>query len=148
MIQMQGRSIALLTPLLHRSNSSDILWFDNISRSTGEVGVADVAACSCLPRSVSTNQLLPVRVDYQCQGDTNRSFQLPCPGGVCSSSKLPSCTDSLEWEEEEVGFEKCQELSFNGATVLCGVNGTKETTRRLHIGGGMVEEVITAPCNH
>merc|ERR1719275_537366 len=53
-IQMQGRSIALLTPLLHRSNSSDILWFDNISkssRSTGEVGVADVSACSCLPRS-------------------------------------------------------------------------------------------------
>merc|ERR1719275_57275 len=54
MVEMQGRSIALLTPLLHRSNSSDILWFDNISkssRSTGEVGVADVSACSCLPRS-------------------------------------------------------------------------------------------------
>jgi hypothetical protein len=147
MIQMQGRSIALLTPLLHHSNSSDILWFDIISRSTGEVGVADVAACSCLPRSVSTNQLLPVRIDYQCQGDTNRSFQLPCPGGVCSSRELPSCTESLEWAEEEVRFEKCQELSFNGATVLCGVNGTKETTKRLLIGGGTVEEVVTTPCN-
>ena len=76
-----------------------------------------------------------------------RSFQLPCPGGVCSSRELPSCTESLEWEEEEVGFEKCQELSFKGASVLCGVNGTKETTRRLHIGGGIVEEVVTAPCN-
>merc|ERR1719237_1443533 len=150
LIEMQGRSIALLTPLLRRSNSSDILWFENTSRTlkiTGEIGVADVAACSCLPRSASTNQLRPVKIDYQCQGHTNRSFQLPCPGGVCSSRKLPSCTDSLEWEEEEVGFEKCQELSFKGATVLCGVNGTKETTRRLHIGGGIVEEVVTTPCN-
>merc|ERR1719264_2097801 len=68
MIQMQGRSIALLTPLLRRSNSSDILWFENTSRSTrstGEVGLADVSACSCLPRSASTNQLRPVRIDYQ-----------------------------------------------------------------------------------
>merc|ERR1712037_147843 len=55
MIQMQGRSIALLTPLLRRSNSSDILWFETTSRSTGEVGLADVATCSCLPRSASTN---------------------------------------------------------------------------------------------
>ena len=31
--------------------------------------------------------------------------------------------------------------------VLCGVNGTKETTRKLHIGGGIVEEVVIAPCN-
>ena len=38
-------------------------------------------------------------------------------------------------------------MSFNGATVLCGVNGTKETTRKLHIGGGIVEEVVTTPCN-
>ena len=77
-----------------------------------------------------------------------RSFQLPCPGGVCSSRELPSCTDSLEWdEEEEVGFDKCQELNFKGASVLCGVNGTKETTRRLLIGGGIVEEVVTTPCN-
>merc|ERR1712037_519232 len=147
MIEMQGRSIALLTPLLRRSNSSDILWFENTSISTGEVGVADVATCSCLPRSASTNQLRPVRIDYQCQADTNRSFQLPCPYGVCSSRELPSCTDSLEWEEEEVVFEKCQELSFNGTSVLCGANGTKETTRRLHIGGGIVEEVVTTPCN-
>ena len=76
-----------------------------------------------------------------------RSFQLPCPGGVCSSKELPSCTDSLEWDQEEVGFEKCQELNFKGASVLCGVNGTKETTRRLLIGGGIVEEVVTSPCN-
>jgi hypothetical protein len=137
MIEMQGRSISLLTPLLRRSNSSDILWFENTSRSTGDV--ADVSACSCLPRSASTNQLQPVRIDYQCQDDTNRSFQLACPGGVCSSRELPSCTDGLEWEEEEVGFEKCQELSFNGTSVLCGLNGKKETTRRLHIGGGIVE---------
>merc|ERR1719209_2720165 len=150
MIKMQGKSIALLTPLLRRSNSSDILWFDNTSRSsrsTEEVGLADVAACSCLPRSASTNQLRPIRIDYQCQADTNRSFQLPCPGGVCSSRELPSCTESLDWEKEEVSFEKCQELSFNGASVLCGLNGTKETTRRLHIGGGIVEEVVTTPCN-
>merc|ERR1712037_1057615 len=144
MIEMQGRSIALLTPLLRSSNSSDILWFENTSRSTG---LADVSACSCLPRSATTNQLRPVRIDYQCQDDTNRSFQLACPGGVCSSRELPSCTDSLEWEEEEVGFEKCQELSFKGESVLCGANGTKETTRRLHIGGGIVEEVVTTPCN-
>merc|ERR1712130_80935 len=153
MIETQGRSIALLTPLLHFSNSSDILWFDNNSRSsrntTEEVDFADVEVtmCSCLPRSASTNQLKPVMVDYQCQGDTNRSFQLPCPGGVCSSMELPSCTDSLEWEEEEVSFDKCQELTFKGALVLCGVNGTKETTKRLDIGGGLVEEVVATPCN-
>ena len=35
-----------------------------------------------------------------------RTFQLFCTGGVCSSRELPSCTESLEWEEEEVGFEK------------------------------------------
>merc|ERR1712130_1089259 len=153
MIETQGRSIALMTPLLHLSNSSDILWFDNssmISRSTpGEVGSADVEAtmCSCLPRDVKTNQLQPVRVDYKCQGDTNRSFLLPCPGGVCSSMELPSCTDSLEWDEEAVAFEKCQELSFKGASVLCGANGSKEATRRLSIGGGIVEEVVSTPCN-
>merc|ERR1719391_1502422 len=154
MIEMQGRSIALLTPLLRRTNSSDILWLDKTSGSTrntrgvGETGVASVATCSCLPRSDPTNQLLPVRVDYQCQGDTDRSFQLPCPGGVCSSRELPSCTDSLEWEEEgEVKFENCQELSFKAASVLCGLNGTKETTKRLLIGGGLVEEVVTTPCN-
>ena len=83
-----------------------------------------------------------------CYPNSFRSFQLPCPGGVCSSKELPSCTDSLEWdEEEEVGFDKCQELNFKGASVLCGVNGTKETTRRLLIGGGIVEEVVTTPCN-
>ena len=38
-------------------------------------------------------------------------------------------------------------MSFKGATVLCGVNGTKETTQRLLIGGGTVEEVVTTPCN-
>jgi len=121
------------------------LWFENTSRKTGDV--TDVAACSCLPRSASTNQLRPVRIDYQCQDDTNRSFQLACPGGVCSSRELPSCTEGLEWEEEEVVFEKCQELRFNGTSVLCGANGTKETAKRLHIGGGIVEEVVTTPCN-
>ena len=79
--------------------------------------------------------------------DSFRNFQLPCPGGVCSSRELPSCTDSLEWEEEEVGLEKCQELSFKGASFLCGINGTKETAKRLHIGGGIVEEVVTTPCH-
>ena len=78
MIELQGRSIALLTPLLRRTNNSDILWFDNTSRRTrstrgvGDTGVASVATCSCLPRSAPSNQLWPVRVDYQCQGDTNR----------------------------------------------------------------------------
>merc|ERR1719305_1242201 len=55
MIEMQGRSITLLTPLLRRSNSSDILWFENNSRSSRSTG--EVATCSCLPRSASTNQL-------------------------------------------------------------------------------------------
>ena len=78
MIETQGRSIALLTPLLHLSNSSDILWFENNSRSlrsiTEEVGFPDVEAtmCSCLPTSAKTSQLRPVRVDYQCQGDRKR----------------------------------------------------------------------------
>ena len=27
------------------------------------------------------------------------------------------------------------------------MNGTKETTRRLHIGGGVVEEVVATSCN-
>merc|ERR1719151_61146 len=55
MIQMQGRSIALLTPLLRPTNSSDILWFENTSRSTrssrgvGEGDFADADPCSCLP---------------------------------------------------------------------------------------------------
>ena len=48
-------------------------------------------------------------------------------------------------EEEEV-FHKCQELSFKGASVLCGINGTKETTWKLHMGGGIVEEVVSASC--
>merc|ERR1711953_1134718 len=95
MIEMQGKSIALLTPLLNRSNSSDILWFENTLSSTEVAGVSDVATCSCLPRSASTNQLRPVKIDFQCQGDTNRTFQLFCPGGVCSSRELPSCTESL-----------------------------------------------------
>merc|ERR1711970_773662 len=90
------------------------------TRGVGATGFGSVATCSCLPRSAPTNQPQPVRVDYQCQGDTNRSFQLPCPGGVCSSRELPSCTDSLRWDEEEVVFEKCQELSFKGESVLCG----------------------------
>ena len=38
-------------------------------------------------------------------------------------------------------------MSFKGESVLCGINGTKETTRRLNIGGGIVEEVVTTPCN-
>ena len=78
--------------------------------------------------------------------DSFRNFQLPCPGGVCSSRELPSCNDTLEWDEEEVGFEKCQEFTFKGVSVLCGIGGTKETTRRLHIGGGIVEEVVIASC--
>ena len=38
-------------------------------------------------------------------------------------------------------------MSFNGASVLCGENGTKETTKRLQSGAGIVEEVVTTPCN-
>ena len=75
--------------------------------------------------------------------DSFRSFQLPCPGGVCSSRELPSCTEDLAWEEEKVNFQNCQELSFKGESVLCGVNGTKETSRRLHMGGGIVEDDVT-----
>ena len=71
---------------------------------------------------------------------------LPCPGGVCSSRELPSCTDDLEWEEEEVDFQSCQESSIKGESVLCGINGTKETARRLHVGGGIVEEEVTTSC--
>ena len=35
-------------------------------------------------------------------------------------------------------------MSFKGASVLCGINGTKETTRKLHIGGGIVEEMVSS----
>ena len=104
LIETQGRSIALLTPLLHFSNSSGILWFDNNSRSsrntTVEVGFADVEAtmCSCLPRSASTNQLQPVRVDYQCQGDTNRwecmEMNTSCYKSQFFHQELPA---SLSW---------------------------------------------------
>ena len=60
-----------------------------------------------------------------------------------SPRELPSCTDDiLEWDEEEVGFEKCQEVSFRGASLLCGINGTKEITRKFRLGGGTVEEVV------
>ena len=38
-------------------------------------------------------------------------------------------------------------MSFKGASVLCGINGTKKTAKRLHIGGGIVEEVVTSTCN-
>ena len=38
-------------------------------------------------------------------------------------------------------------MTFKGASVLCGVNGIKETTKRLDIGGGLVEEVVATPCN-
>ena len=74
-----------------------------------------------------------------------RTFQLPCHGGVCSLRELPSCTDDifLGTPDEEV-FHKCQELSFKGASVLCGINGTKETRRKLHIGGGIVEETVAS----
>merc|ERR1719288_555342 len=44
MIETQGRSIALLTPLLRFSNSSDILWFNNNSRSSRNTTEEDVEA--------------------------------------------------------------------------------------------------------
>ena len=31
-------------------------------------------------------------------------------------------------------------------SLLCGVNGSKETTKRLQLGGGVVKEVVTSPC--
>ena len=93
--------------------------------TSARVTQTGVNACEIIPFVINLNSL-------------TRSFQLPCPGGVCSSRALPSCTDSLEWEEEEVGFENCQEVTFKGASVLCGANGTKETRERsaTYRGGG------------
>ena len=64
-INMQGKS----TPFLHLS-SEDIVWNEQRAES-GETGVHDVAACSCLPRS-RTEQMVPAKIEYQCEDRTNR----------------------------------------------------------------------------
>ena len=75
-----------------------------------------------------------------------RTFSLPCSGGICESSDLPSCSQPLKWEEPEVIFHDCNETVVHGETLLCGVNGTKGVRLRSEVGGGLVEEVNIVAC--
>jgi len=113
-------------------------------------GVESVSTCSCLPRSADSSRPIPARIEYHCGDLSNRTFSLPCSGGVCESEALPSCTEPMEWEESaSVTFHHCEETLFNGDTLFCsnaGSNGTRETKIRSNIGGGVVEEVNVTPC--
>ena len=75
-----------------------------------------------------------------------RTFSLPCSGGICESTNLPSCSQPQKWEEPEVIFHDCNETVVHGETLLCGVNGTKEVKLRSEVGGGLVEEVNIVAC--
>ena len=53
----------------------------------------------------------------------------------------------MEWEEPAiVSTHQCQETMFNGQTLYCGTNGTKEVQTRSLVGGGVMEEVTNIPC--
>ena len=73
-INMQGKSIAQLTPFL-RHSSEDIVWNEQRAES-GKTGfVHGVSSCSCLPRSKgspSTGQMVPAKIEYQCEERSNR----------------------------------------------------------------------------
>ena len=72
-IAMQGKSIAQLTPFL-RLSGEDIVWYEQ-KAETGKTGVHVVASCSCLPRSKGlprSEQLVPAKIEYQCEDRTNR----------------------------------------------------------------------------
>merc|ERR1711971_1068336 len=147
-IQNQAKSIAQLTPML-RHTSEDVVWYEK----AGGPGVESLSSCSCLPRSADSNRPIPARIEYHCGELSNRTFSLPCSGGVCESEALPSCTELMEWEEESassVTFQNCQETAFNGDTLFCSSNGGSNGTREVKIGsntgGGVVEEVNVIPC--
>merc|ERR1711971_1403730 len=90
-IQKQAKSIAQLTPML-RHTSEDVVWYEK----AGGPGVESLSSCSCLPRSADSNRPIPARIEYHCGELSNRTFSLPCSGGVCESEALPSCTELME----------------------------------------------------
>merc|ERR1712172_53654 len=90
-IQNQAKSIAQLTPML-RHTSEDVVWYEK----AGGPGVESLSSCSCLPRSADSNRPNPARIEYHCGELSNRTFSLPCSGGVCESEALPSCTELME----------------------------------------------------
>jgi len=144
MIQKQEKLITQMVPLL-RHATEDIIWYegadDNSERSITE-------GCSCLPRSADSSKPTPIQIEYHCGEISNRTFSLPCPGGVCLSPELPSCVEPLEWEESDLVSHQCQETTFKGETILCGngKNATKEVRMRIEMGGGTMEEMTTSPC--
>jgi len=141
-IQLQGKSIAQLTPLL-RHTSEDVVWYEKAE----DGGVESVSTCSCLPRSADSSKPTPAKIEYRCGNLSDRTFSLHCPEGVCKSEALPSCTEPIELEEHSVTFtQSCQETVFKGATLFCGKNGTKEVRLRSNISGGVIEEMTVTPC--
>jgi len=142
-IEKQGRLIAKLMPVLHNTNS-DILWYEKTE--AGKTGVQSVSSCSCLPRSTESGNVIPAKIEYHCGELSNRTFSLPCPRGVCKSQALPSCTEPLEWEEEEsvTVSHQCQETPFNNSTLLC--DGTKEVRMTSRVSGGVAVELLIVPC--
>ena len=52
----------------------------------------------------------------------------------------------MEWDEPKIIYQRCNETIVDGETLLCGLNGTKEVRLRSEVGGGIVEEVTTFPC--
>merc|ERR1711971_486195 len=90
-IQNQAKSIAQLTPML-RHTSEDVVWYEK----AGGPGVESLSSCSSLPRSADSNRPIPARIEYHCGELSNRTFSLPCSGGVCESEALPSCTELME----------------------------------------------------
>merc|ERR1711971_172947 len=147
-IQKQAKSIAQLTPLL-RHTSEGVVWYEKAE--AGGSGVESISSCSCLPRSADSNKPTPARIEYHCGDTSNRTFSLPCSGGLCESEALPSCTEPMEWEEESasVTFHHCEETLFNGDTLFCsnaGSDGTREMKITSNTGGGVVEEVNVIHC--
>merc|ERR1711971_381042 len=128
---------------------STIVYMGNVMVQVNEVmsGVHSVSSCSCLLWSAEPGNLIPAKIEYHCGELSNRTFSLPCSGGVCKSQALPSCTEPLEWDEEEsvTVSHQCQETAFNNKTLLCG-GTTKEVRMTSKVGGGVVEELLIVPC--
>ena len=66
-VQIQGKSIAQLIPLL-RHTTEDIVWNEKAS-----AGVESVSSCSCLPRSADSTFPSPARIEYSC-GDLSDRY--------------------------------------------------------------------------
>jgi len=144
MIQKQEKLITQMVPLL-RHATEDIIWYEGAEDDSSERSITE--GCSCLPRSTDWTKPTPIQIEYHCGEISNRTFSLPCPGGVCLSPELPSCIEPLEWKESEMVSHQCQETTFKGETILCGgTNATKEMRMRIEMGGGTMEEVATSPC--